>query len=78
MTRAHLNLVNHGFYGREVVRYSRAAYDNLAKQFEHATTGKPKEFKKEWVAGWVENLRKSLQVRSDHGAIGSISQYTAR
>ncbi|KAL1686136.1 hypothetical protein GGG16DRAFT_97148 [Schizophyllum commune] len=53
--------VNHGFYGREVVRYSRAAYDNLAKQFEHATAGKPKEFKKEWVAGWVENLRKSLK-----------------
>ncbi|KAL1658935.1 hypothetical protein GGF50DRAFT_131399 [Schizophyllum commune] len=44
-----------------VVRYSRAAYDNLAKQFEHATAGKPKEFKKEWVAGWVENLRKSLK-----------------
>ncbi|KAI5900852.1 uncharacterized protein SCHCODRAFT_02559883 [Schizophyllum commune H4-8] len=53
--------VYHGFYGREVVRYSRAAYDKLAKQFEHATAGKPKEYKKEWVAGWVENLRKSLR-----------------
>ncbi|KAI5824195.1 hypothetical protein K523DRAFT_401596 [Schizophyllum commune Tattone D] len=53
--------VNHGFYVRQVVHYSRAAYNNLAKQFEHATAGKPKEFKKEWVAGWVENLRKSLK-----------------
>ncbi|KAL1752926.1 hypothetical protein FB107DRAFT_265038 [Schizophyllum commune] len=53
--------VNHGFYARQVVHYSRAAYDNLAKQFEHATAGKPKESKKEWVAGWVENLRKSLK-----------------
>lgn len=75
MTRAHLNLVDHGFYGREVVRYSRAAYDNLAKQFEHATAGKPKEFKKGWVASWVENLRKSLKVRPAYGAIGSISRY---
>ena len=72
MIRAHLNLVNHGFYARQVVHYSRAAYDNLAKQFEHATTGKPKEFKKEWVAIWVGNHRKSLKVRLVHGAIGSI------
>ena len=74
MTRAHLSLVNHGFYVRQVVHYSRAAYNDLAKQFEHATAGKPKEFKKAWVAGWVENLRKSLKVRSAHGAIGSISR----
>ncbi|KAL1658932.1 hypothetical protein GGF50DRAFT_66305 [Schizophyllum commune] len=53
--------VHDGYRSREVVRYSRAAYDNLARQFEHATARKPKEFKKEWVASWVENHEKSLR-----------------
>ncbi|KAL1727697.1 hypothetical protein EV714DRAFT_275381 [Schizophyllum commune] len=30
-------------------------------QFQKDTAGKPKEFKKEWVAGWVGNHRKSLK-----------------
>ena len=47
-------------------------YHRLAMQFKKDTAGKPKEFKKEWVAIWVGNHRKSLKVRLVHGAIGSI------
>ncbi|KAL1752920.1 hypothetical protein FB107DRAFT_277230 [Schizophyllum commune] len=36
-------------------------YDRLAMDFKKNTAGKPKEFKKEWVAGWVGNHRKSLK-----------------